>query len=372
MSLLLVIAAVVMLGAGIVLRVVKHGEDNDAHVLRVTSVALLTMALVVGVYAIPWVNSHFDWYYFTALTICIVASFTVSFLARNPVRLDTDGDFQKKSKEELKGLNDDERKAYKEELKTYKKAHRHHRWSKASSLVALSAAVAAGAIFLTRLWFHVNLEKPLEPLDPTYHPTHWWALMVPLVLVAVAVVMRFPLRLKKAWMTLPLAVVAAILVIWLAIIPAGITFKEEADDLYQSAAELEAEQKPPVEDRTEWILTACPSDFRLGDEDQDGVVDEETLKAAKQAPDYYRASKDVDFLIDQATTKGFWKEGLHTPEDLTVIIEVDPDTGNTLLCLTPPAWHALGNLYPEWEQTAEESLAELDIKLEDEAPITIE
>lgn len=295
MSLFLIFLALALFGTGLAFRIRKRGADNSAHVLRITSVLLLTLAPITAIYTIPWVNSHFDWYYVATLALCIVASFVVSFLARNPVRLETDNSFDKKSKEELAKMDDTERKAYKASLKDYKKAHRHLRWSKAPSLVALSAAIAAGIIWLVRLWFHANLE---ETFDPAYRPTHWWALVVLVVLVAAAIVMRFPLRFKRWWNTLPVVAVAAIVAYFAAIAPAYGNFYEAANKAQETTSEKAADDPPPVELVTE-IDKTCPPEYTIPSEkgENGDLTPNQTAIDEIAGPDEVVAGANPDLML---------------------------------------------------------------------------
>jgi hypothetical protein len=312
MSWLLLILALALLGGGIGLRVWKRGTKNRAHVLRITGHLLLVMSVVVGIYAIPPVNNGVDWFYFVLAATVVVGSFVTSFLARNPVKpkgASTSGDpdeephFQVKSKSELEKLSpvgqeayDKKYAAYKKALKDYHKKHRFIRWSKVPALVSLVATIVAFVMLFVRWWFHLNLA---DTFDPTYHPTAWWEWVAVMGAMVIAVVMRFPLRLKRMWV-LAVPPVIAVLLVLLAFMPAFDTFKNEADKITQTTEELAADDPQPVELLTT-IDQSCSVDYTIPSEKNDAgeLVPNQTAIEEIAGPPVVVTGHDPESLLQE-------------------------------------------------------------------------
>lgn len=361
MSLLIIIAGAAMVTTGAIYRWwLKRGINFWATWWRAASYNLM-----VGGVALFTVLPDRDWYGLLVLEFSIFIFCGALFVAQKRAKRRNETairrNFEELSKEEVKKLDKNERKAYKGELKDFRKeVRRTNKWTKAQILIVFAAGAAVIFMYAHRGWFKITV-------DGDYNPTTWWPLFI------VAIVVSWSILLW--WIPLPVKPLVRWLISYVGFVVPALAALGFA--LWLAAAHFVA-----VANEVQWVpgeggadsdviattaIDNCPTAFRLDNDnngDGDGEIDpvpEELLSASANPDDMEaqaaRAARDPEFLIQEAVEAGIWKEGDHSLATLTT--EPKETDSNVKWCLSNyDAWIALAQLYPntDWPDYVKDEL----------------
>jgi hypothetical protein len=351
----IIIATALLFGAGLTVRIWKHGPKFRATWWRAASYNLM-----VGGLALLTILPDWDWHGLLWLEISIFIFCGTLFVTQKRAKrfkaAAAKRNFKKLSKEEFKKLDEAERKAYKEQLKDIRKEIRQaNKWTKAQIIIVGGAASTALFIYLIRLGFKINV-------DGDYRPAAWWPLVIVLVVLVWSILLwaiPLPIGRFKRWFIAYVcfvgpAIIALSFALWLAVSH----FVAVADEVQKLPGE--GEQDASVEATT--AIDNCPQSFRLDELNRNGEIDFLEENAREEIdfdsyPDANRAALDPEFLIEEAVDRGIWEEGQFSVEML--VTSDDETESNVNQCLTNfHAWVALAKMYPEtWEAYVREELA---------------